>query len=105
MALHLHNTIKQGQEPTHRAYTVSKGTPLQNRPENPKNTLGPKPAKTLVVVECPPETWIRNQDAFMKRINGHQSDVASMITSKDPHKAFKWKCASEHTAGQSGSQA
>ena len=41
----------------------------------------------------------------MKRINGHQSDVASTIASKDPHNTFRWKCASEHTAGQSGSHA
>ena len=41
----------------------------------------------------------------MKRIKGHQSDVASTIASKDPHNTFRWKCASEHTAGQSGSHA
>ena len=58
---------------------------------------------TMVVVECPPETGIRIRDAFMKRINGHDSDVASTVASKDPNNAFKWKCASEHAAGQSGS--
>ena len=55
----------------------------------------------MVVVECPPETGIRTRDAFMKRINGHQSGVASTIASKDPKNAFKWKCASEQAAGQS----
>ena len=46
----------------------------------------------MVVVEWPLETGIPTRDAFMKRINGHQSDVASTIASKDPENSFKWKC-------------
>ena len=86
MALHLDNTIKQGHEPTHGAYALSKGTPIHIDVENRNDTLEPKPVKTMVVVECPPETGIRTRDAFMKRINGHQSDVASTIANKAPKK-------------------
>ena len=56
MALHLDNTIKQGHEPTHEAFALSKGMLIQGGLENPKNTLEPEPAKTMVLVECPPET-------------------------------------------------
>ena len=105
MALHLDNTIKMGHEPTHKTYALTKGTPIQVGLEDRTDTLEPEPAKTTIVVECPPETGIRTRDAFMKRINGHQSDVASTIASKDPHNTFRWKCASKHTAGQSGSHA
>ena len=105
MALHLDNTIKMGHEPAHKTYALTKGTPIQVGLEDRTDTLQPEPAKTTIVVECPPETGIRTRDAFMKRINGHQSDVASTIASKDPHNTFRWKCASEHTAGQSGSHA
>ena len=105
MALHLDNTIKMGHEPTHKTYALTKGTPIQVGLEDRTDTLQPELAKTTIVVECPPETGIRTRDAFMKRINGHQSNVASTIASKDPHNTFRWKCASEHTAGQSGSHA
>ena len=105
MALHLDNTIKMGHEPTHKTYALMKGTPIQVGLEDRTDTLQPEPAKTTIVVECPPETGIRTRGAFMKRINGHQSDVASTVASKDPHNTFRWKCASEHTAGQSGSHA
>ena len=99
------NTIKMGHEPAHKSYALTKGTPIQVGLQDRTDTLQPEPAKTTVVVECPPETSIRTRDAFMKPINGHQSDVASTIASKDPHNNFWWKCASEHTAGQSGSHA
>ena len=56
----------------------------------------------MVVVECPPSTGIRTRDSFMKRVNRHELDVASTIANKDRKSAFKWKCTSEHTAGQSG---
>ena len=102
MALHLDNTIKMGHEPTHKTYALTKGTPIQVGLEDRTDTLQPEPAKTTLVVECPPKIGIRTRDAFMKRINGHQSDVTSTIVSKDPHNTFRWKCASEHTAGQSG---
>ena len=105
MALHLDNTIKMGHEPTHKTYALTKGTPIQVGLEDRTDTLQPEPAKTTIVVECPRETGIWTRDAFMKRINGHQSDIASTIASKDPHNTFRWKCASEHTAGQSGSHA
>ena len=105
MVLHLDDTIKMGHEHTHKKYAFTKGTPIQVGLEDRTDTLQPKPAKTTIVVECPPETGIRTRDAFMKRINGHQSDVASTIASKDPHNTFRGKSASEHTAGQSGSHA
>ena len=105
MVLHLDNTIKMGHEPTHKTYALTKGTPIQVALEDRTDTLQPEPAKTTIVVECPPETGIRTRDAFMKLINGHQSDVASTIASRDPHNTFRWRCASEHTAGQSGSHA
>ena len=105
MVLDLDNTIKMGHEPAHKAYTLTKGTPLQVGLEDRTDTLLPQPAKTTVVVEFPPETGIRTRDAFMKRVNGHQLDVASTIANNDPHNTFRWKCASEHAAGQSGSQA
>ena len=105
MVFHLDNTIRMGHEPAHKTYALTKGTPIKVGLEERTDTLQPEPAKTTVVVECPPETGIRTRDAFMKRINGHQSDVASTIGSKDPHNTFRWKCASEHTAGQSGSHA
>ena len=54
MALHLGNPIKQGHEPTHRAFTQSKGTPIQVGLKNRNETLELEPAKTMVVVECPP---------------------------------------------------
>ena len=71
MPPHLDNTIKQGHEPTHRAYALPKGTPIHIGLENRNDTLEPEPAKIMVVVECPRETGIRTRDAFMKRINGH----------------------------------
>ena len=105
MVLHLDNTIKMGQEPAPKTYALTKGTPIQVELEDRTDTLQPEPAKTTVAVECPPETDIRTREAFMKPINGHQSDVASTIASKDPHNTFWWKCASQHTPGQSGSHA
>ena len=105
MFLHLDNTIKMGQEPAHKTYALTKGTPIQVGPEDRASTLQSEPAKATVVVECRPETGIRTRDTFMKRINVHQSYVASTIASKDPHNTFRWKCASEHTAGQSWSHA
>ena len=105
MVLHPDNTNKMGHEPAHQTYTLTKGTPIQVGLEDRKDTLQPDSPKTTVVVECPPELGIRTRDAFRKHINGHQSDVASTIASKDPHNTFWWKCASEHTAGQSGSHA
>ena len=101
MVQHLDNTIKMGHEPAHKSYALTKGTPIQVGLEDRRDTLQPEPAKTTVVVECPPETGIRTRDAFMKRINGHESHVASTIAGKDPHNTFRWKCASEYTAGQS----
>ena len=105
MVLHLDNTMKTGHEPAHKTYALTKGTPIQVGLEDRTDTLQPEPAKTTVVVECPPETGIRTPDAFMKRINRHQSDVASTIASKDPNNTFRWKCASKHGAEQSGSHA
>ena len=105
MVLHVDNSIKPGHEPAHKTYARTKGTPIQVGLEDRTDTLQPDPAKTTVVVVCPTETGISTRDAFMIRINGHQSDVASTIASKDPHNTFHWKCASEHTAGQSGSRA
>ena len=66
MVLHLDNTIKMGHEPTHKTYALTKGTPIQVGLEDRIDTLQPEPAKTTVVVECPPETGIRTRDAFMK---------------------------------------
>ena len=105
IALHLDNTINQGPKPTHRPYVLSKGTPIHIGLEARNDTLEPEPAKTMVVMECPPETGIRTRDAFMKCIKGHHSDVASTIVSKDPENPLKWKCVSEHTVAQSGSHA
>ena len=105
MVLHLDNTIKMGHEPAHKTCALTKGTPIQVRLEDRTDTLQQELAKTTVVIECPPETGIRTRDAFMKRVNGHQSDIASTIASKDPHTTFWCKCASEHTTGQSGSHA
>ena len=102
MALDLDTTIKMGHEPTHKTYALTKGTPIQVGLEDRTDTLQPEPAKNTVVVECPPETGIRTHDTFMKRVNGHQSNATSTIASKDPHDTFRWKYASEHTAGQSG---
>ena len=70
MVLHLDNTIKMGHEPAHKTYALTKGTPIQVGPEDRTDALQPEPAKTTVVVECPPETCIRTRDAFLKRING-----------------------------------
>ena len=67
--------------------------------------LEPEPVKAMVVVESPPQTGNRTRDAFMKRINGHWCDVVSTTASKDLENTFKWKYASEHGAGQSGSHA
>ena len=103
MVMHLDNTIKMGHEPAHKTYALTKGTPIQVGLEERTDTLQPQPAKTPVVLECPPETGIRTRDAFMKQIHGHQSDVASTIRSKDPHNTFRWKSGSKQTAGQSGS--
>ena len=103
MALHLDNTIRQGHEPAHNTCALSKGTPLRVGLEDRTDILEPEPATTMVFLECPAQRGIRIRDAFMKRINGHDSDVASTVASKDPNNAFKWKCAPEHAAGQSGS--
>ena len=105
MVVHLDNNIKMGHELAHKTYALTKGTPIQVGLEDRADTLQPKPAKTTLVVECPPEAAIRTRGAIMKRNNGHQFDVASTIASKDPHNTFRWKCSSEHTAGQSGSHA
>ena len=71
MLLHLDNTITMGQEPAHKTYVLTKGTPIQVGLEDRTDTLQPEPVKTTVVVECPPETSIRTRDAFMKGLNGH----------------------------------
>ena len=105
MVVYLDNTIKMGHEPTHKTYALTKGTPIHVGLDDRTDTLQHEPAKTMVVVECPPETSVRTREAFMKRINRLQSDVASTIASKDPHNTFRRKCASEHTAGYSGSHA
>ena len=105
MVLHPDNTIKMGHEPAHKTYALTKGTPIQVGLEDRKDTRQPESDKITVLVECPPETSIRKRDAFVKRINGHQSVVASTTASKDPHNTFWWECASEHSVGQSGSHA
>ena len=105
MVLHLDNTIKMGHKPAHKPYALTRGTPIQVGLEDRTDTLQPQPSKIAVVVQCPPETGIRTRDGFIRRINGHQSDVACSIASKDPHNTFRWKCACAHTAGQSGSHA
>ena len=105
MVLHLDNTIKMGHEPHTKPTHSRRAHQYRWDWRTAQIHCNQKQAKTTVVVECPPETSIRTRDAFMKRINGHQSDVASTIASKDPHNTFRWKCASEHTAGQSGSHA
>ena len=66
MVLHLDNTIKMGHEPVQKTYAHTKGTPIQVGLGDRTDTLQPEPAKTMVVVECPPETGIRTRDAFMK---------------------------------------
>ena len=88
IVLDLDNTIKMGHEPTHKTYALTKGTPRQVGLEDRTDTLQPEPAKTTVVVECLPETGTRTRNAFLQRLNGHQSDVASTIASKDPHNTF-----------------
>ena len=105
MVLHLDNTIKMGHEPTHKTYALTKGTPIHVGLEDRTSTPQPEPAKNTVVAECPPDPGIKTRDAFMKRINGHQFDVASTIACKDPHNTFRWTRASEHIAGQGGSHA
>ena len=82
MALHLDNTIKQGHEPTHLAHALSKGTPIYIGLDNQNDTLKPESAKTMEVVECPCETRVCTRDAFMKRINGHQSGAGLCIATK-----------------------